>query len=185
MAAMIGRTRLGADLSRWVSAGIVALLLGLIPWTAFLAVTLHGRFEARHWDVAWVGFDAVLIAVFAYTAWAAWFRRQILVATALVAATLLVCDAWLDVTMSFGTPDQTVTVATALLVELPLAGFLFWCAHRIMVRTVAAFRSLLGDDLVTGRLSQAPLLFATGPRAADVERNRETTSRPSPIDHPR
>jgi hypothetical protein len=103
MAAMTratGRARLGTDLSRWFSAGIVALLLGLIPWTAFLAVTLHGRFEARHWDVAWVGFDAVLIAVFAYTAWAAWFRRQILVATALVAATLLLCDAWFDVTMS-------------------------------------------------------------------------------------
>jgi hypothetical protein len=94
----------GAGLSRWVSAGIVALLLGLIPWTAFLAVTLHGRFEARHWDIAWVGFDAVLIVVFAYTAWAAWFRRQILVAAALVAATLLVCDAWFDVTMSLGTP---------------------------------------------------------------------------------
>ena len=164
-----GRARLGTDLSRWFSAGIVALLLGLIPWTAFLAVTLHGRFEARHWDVAWVGFDAVLIAVFAYTAWAAWFRRQILVATALVAATLLLCDAWFDVTMSLGTPDQTVTIATALLVELPLALFLFWCAHRIMVRTVAAFRSLLGDDRVTGRLSQAPLLFAGDQRTAGAD----------------
>jgi len=175
----------GAGLSRWVSAGIVALLLGLVPWTAFLAVTLHGRFEARHWDIAWVGFDAVLIVVFAYTAWAAWFRRQILVAAALVAATLLVCDAWFDVTMSLGTPDQTVTIATALLVELPLAGFLFWCAHRIMVRTVAAFRSLLGDDRVTGRLSQAPLLFVTGRGAADSERNRETTRRPSSRNDPR
>lgn len=150
-------------LNRWLSAGIAALLAGLIVWTVHLALTLPSVHDARHWDVAWVGFDAALIAVLAATAWAAWFRRQILVATALVAATLLVCDAWFDVATSLDTPDQTVTLATALLAELPLAGFLFWLARRIMLRTVAAFPMQLGDGQVTHRLRRAPLLLAARP----------------------
>jgi hypothetical protein len=150
---------------RRLAAGIAAVVAGLVPWTVFLAFTLDSRFQTRHWDVAWVGFDAGLIATLAATAWAAWFRRQILVPTALVAATLLVCDAWFDVATSLGTPDQTVTIATALLGELPLAAFLFWLARRIMLRTLAASRDQL-DKPRHVRLHDAPLLLAApGPRA--------------------
>jgi hypothetical protein len=149
------------ELNRRLSVGLFVLLVGLAGWTAYLALHLPGRFSAKHWDVAWVGFDAGLIIVLGYTAWAAWFRRQILVATALVAATLLVCDAWFDVVMSFGTRDQTLALATALLVELPLAGFFAWLARRIMLRTVTAFRAMSADPQTPPlRLRDAPLLFA-------------------------
>jgi chromate transporter len=149
------------ELNRRLSIGLFVLLTGLAGWTAYLALHLPGRYSAEHWDLAWVGFDTGLIIVLGYTAWAAWFRRQILVATALVAATLLVCDAWFDVVMSFGGRDQWVTVATALLVELPLAGFFVWLARRIMLRTVTAFRAMSADPHTPPRrLRDAPLLFA-------------------------
>ena len=154
----------GHEPSRVLAGAIVALVVGLVGWTVFLALTLPSVHSARHWDAAWVGFDAALIAILAATAWAAWFRRQILVAAALIAGTLLVCDAWFDIVTSLGTPDQTVTISTALLAELPLAGVLFWLARRIMLRTVAGFPALLGDDQVTGQLRQAPLLFAASER---------------------
>jgi hypothetical protein len=157
----------GHEPSRLLAGTIVAAVLGLVVWTVFLAKTLPAVHSARHWDAAWVGFDVALIATLAATAWAAWFRRQILVAAALVSGTLLVCDAWFDVVTSFGTRDQTVTIATALLAELPIAGFLFWLARTIMVRTVAAFRAQPGQQQLGAHLRAAPLLFAAPAGDAD------------------
>lgn len=65
-------------LNRWLAIAVVTIVAGMIPWTAYLAWSLPGHFRAHNWDIAWVGFDAGLIAVLAYMAWAAWFRRQIL-----------------------------------------------------------------------------------------------------------
>ena len=157
----------GHEPSRLLAGTIVAAVLGLVVWTVFLAKTLPAVHSARHWDAAWAGFDVALIATLAATAWAAWFRRQILVAAALVAGTLLVCDAWFDIVTSLGTRDQTVTIATALLAELPVAAFLFWLARTIMLRTVAAFRSQPGQQQLGAHLRAAPLLFATQAEGAE------------------
>src|ERR1039458_4332470 len=72
-----------------------------------------------------------------YTAWAAWFRRQILASTSLIAVTLLLCDAWFDVITSIGRRDQWLTVLTALGGELPMAIFFFWLYRRIVLTTLA------------------------------------------------
>ena len=157
----------GHEPSRVLAGTIVALVAGLAAWTVFLAKTLPAVYAARHWDAAWVGFDAALIAALAATAWAAWFRRQILVAAALITGTLLVCDAWFDVTTSLGTPEQAVTIATALLAELPIAGLLFWLARAVMVRTIAAFRAQPGRPSLGAHLRGAPLLYAARPGDAD------------------
>lgn len=153
----------GHEPSRVLAGTVVALVAGLAGWTVFLAKTLPAVYAARHWDAAWVGFDAALIATLAATAWAAWFRRQILVAAALVTGTLLICDAWFDVATSLGTRDQAVTIATALLAELPIAGFFFWLARAIMLRTIAAFRAQPGHLELGGHLREAPLLYTTRP----------------------
>ena len=42
---------------------------------------------------------------------------------AIIAGTLLFCDAWFDVITSWGNRDHWVTVITALFAELPLAAF--------------------------------------------------------------
>jgi hypothetical protein len=155
----------GHEVSRLIAGSIVAVVTGLAGWTIFLALTLPGVHAARHWDIAWVGFDAGLIVALGVTAWAAWFRRQVIVVAALVAATLLVCDAWFDVTTSWGSGDQALTLVTALLAELPLAGVLFWLARRIMMRTFAACRARLGEERADVPLRDIPLLLGGSPNA--------------------
>jgi hypothetical protein len=144
-----------------ISAVVVLVVAGMVPWTGYLAYALPARYDAQHWNVLWAGFDLALMAVLAYTAWAAWFRRQIMVATALVAGTLLVCDAWFDVVTSFGTSDMPISLVTALGGELPLAVFFFWLARRIMMRTVEAFHRATDAPGAPPRLRDAPVLFAT------------------------
>ena len=59
-----------------------------------------------------------------------------LVLTAFATGVLLVCDAWFDVVTAHG-DDQTWSVVSALVVELPLAAFLIIGALQIL-RLVAA-----------------------------------------------
>jgi len=133
-----------AGLHRWVSSVMIAVVVGLIPWTGYLAWSLPGHFRAHDWSLAWVGFDTVLIVVLAYVAWAAWFRRQILAPAAIVAATMLLCDAWFDVNTSFGTRGELLTIVTAVFGNLPLAIFLIFLARRIMMRSAAVIAALTG-----------------------------------------
>lgn len=145
------------SLGRRVSLGLVVVIAGLVPWTTYLGVALPSHFVVRHWNVAWVGFDGALVLVLAYTAWAAWFRRRIVIASAIVAATLLVCDAWFDVVTSFGTRDEPLTIATALIAELPLAAFFVWLARQTIRQTDATFRSLLRQEAAAHELGEVPL----------------------------
>ena len=49
----------------------VVLLAGavivMLPWIAYLAVVLPNRYDARHWDLTWAGFDLLLAAMLAAT----------------------------------------------------------------------------------------------------------------------
>jgi hypothetical protein len=113
----------------------------LVPWIGYLAVTLPRVYVARNWDVAWVGFDVVLLVLIAATAVLGYLRRQLLVLTAFAAGVLLVCDAWFDVLTAHG-DDQTWSVLTAVVVELPMAGLLIAGALQVL-RLVAARAWLL------------------------------------------
>lgn len=127
----------------------IAMFMGvvfLVPWTVYLAFTLPANFSAHYWAIAWVGFDIALILVLGFTAWAAYFQRQILVAASIVASTLLICDAWFDVIMSLGTNDAVFTIITAVLVEIPLAIFFIMLARKIMKRTLSIINKLTGND---------------------------------------
>jgi hypothetical protein len=75
--------------SRVVSGLFLAVAVGMLPWVAFLGATLQPRYDAGHWNLLWVGFDVGLVGVLGYAAWAAWFRRQILASTTLIAGTLV------------------------------------------------------------------------------------------------
>jgi hypothetical protein len=85
----------------------------------------------------WTGFDAALIAVLLLAAWAAWYRRQVLAALAMVAGTLLFCDAWFDMVTSFGHRDQWLTMVTGFGVELPLGVFFFWLYRRMAMAAMS------------------------------------------------
>jgi hypothetical protein len=141
----------------------------LVPWIAFLAFTLPMRYVAGHWTATWVGFDVVLLAGLAATAWAGWRRRQVVVVFAIVTATLLVTDAWFDVMTASGTGGILESAADAVFVELPLAGLLFWVAKRIWTITSEATRTAAGEEQPSMPFWKLPLFVVEAAVAAPPE----------------
>ncbi|NNN20758.1 MAG: hypothetical protein HKL80_01980 [Acidimicrobiales bacterium] len=141
----------------WSYRGVLAL----IPWTAYLSIVLPPHFRADDWNVAWVGFDCAIMAVLAATAWAAWHQRQILAAMSIIAATMLVCDSWFDVSTSFGTSDQVFTLLNALLVNIPVSMFLLFLARRIMLRTAEVLAAALNSGPVPHHVHEVVMPFVT------------------------
>ena len=172
------------QLNQWLSLALTLIVIGLIPWTTFLGLTLPARYRAHHWDLLWTGFDVALIAVLAYTAWAAWFRRQVMVATAIVAATMLFCDAWFDVVTSFGTGSEAITLTTAFVCEIPLGIFFVWLSRKIMAGNVEAFHKLAKLPGSPPAVSKAPILFSLLQRAKE-EISQYTSSDDSSDEHHR
>ena len=139
----------------------------LIVWTIFLGETLPRKYDAGHWDLLWTGFDVGLLCVLGYAAWAAWFRRQVLATTAIVAGTLLLCDVWFDIVTSIGHRDQWLTLLTGFGGEASLAVFFFWLYRRIVLNTLATFHQLLGSQSPPRRLRDAEIIqFAARPDTA-------------------
>lgn len=134
----------------------------LIPWTVFLGLTLPPKYHANHWRLLWTGFDAALITVLVLAAWAAWYRRQILAAIAVVAGTLLFCDAWFDMVTSFGHRDEWLTLLTGFGAELPLGVFFFWLYRRIAFTTLTALHHEVGDTPLPRKLRDFQIVQIDG-----------------------
>lgn len=107
-----------------------ALAVLLVPWTAYLFITLPPRARAENYDLAWGGFDVGLVALLALTAYAAVRQSPWVSAVAGGTATSLVTDAWFDVVTAPTTGDRWEASAMAVLVELPLALACAWLALR-------------------------------------------------------
>ncbi len=178
----MGGTPHAHQLNQWLSLALTVIVIGLIPWTTFLGLTLPARYRAHHWDLLWTGFDAALIGVLAYTAWAAWFRRQIMVATAIVAATMLFCDAWFDVVTSFGTGSEAVTLTTAFVCEIPLGIFFVWLARKIMAGNVEAFHKLAKLSDPPPSVSKSPILFSLLQRINELGKQESTNDESPRVD---
>ncbi|MCX4885838.1 MULTISPECIES: hypothetical protein [unclassified Streptomyces] len=103
--------------------------IALVPWTVLLALTLPSGYRVHHWRAVWVGFDVLLLVAMASTAILGWLRHRAVMVSALATAVLLVCDAWFDVSLSFGTSEVWPSAALAVFGELPLA---FYLIHRVM-----------------------------------------------------
>ena len=97
---------------------------GLVPWIVGLGLTLPHRYVIDRWSQTWIGFDAALVVCLAVTTWSGWRRRQLLIPAATVTATLLICDAWFDVMTARTGRDLAASLASAILVELPMATIL-------------------------------------------------------------
>jgi hypothetical protein len=109
----------------------IAAPIVLLPWMVYLAMTLPDHYTARNWAAAWVGFDVLLVVMFALTAVFGLLRRQLLVLTAFGTGLLLICDAWFDV-LTAEPGDRLLSLASALLVELPVALLLISGALRLV-----------------------------------------------------
>lgn len=137
---------------------VLGCCMVLTGWIVLLAITLPINYVTRQWRLAWIGFDVALLAGLAVTGWAAWRRRQIVVAAALVTATLLCCDAWFDVLLSWGGRGEWQSIASALLVELPLAGLLLGVARRVLRTTIHTVWTVTGQEGDEPALARVPLL---------------------------
>lgn len=112
---------------RWIAYGLAAVAVLLLPWTAWLTVTLPARHLSEHWDVAWAGLDVAELLALAATAHGLLRRRPWLQGAASAAGTLLVVDAWFD-TLLTGDEKFWIAVGQAIFSELPLAVVCFWIA---------------------------------------------------------
>jgi hypothetical protein len=126
--------------------------VGLIVWTVFLALSLPKENLEHHYRLTWVGFDLVLALAIYLTAHMAFRLDARVLVPATVVATLLVVDAWFDITTSTSANAATAALILALAVELPAAAFSLYVAHRVGRRV----RELAHLEHVTGPHPQVP-----------------------------
>jgi hypothetical protein len=114
-----------ARVVRWAGPAFALFSLILLPWTVYLAYSLPSRQVSADYDVAWAGFDVMLLVALASTGYFALRRSRYLATAAAATAALLLVDAWFDVMTTL--PGQRLApVAEAVLVELPLASVCVW-----------------------------------------------------------
>jgi len=128
---------------RWLVAVLGGVVVLLVPWILYLTFTLPARHVTVHYDLAWVGFDLGLTAALAATTWGVLRGSRWLVPFAACAGTMLVCDAWFDVTTSRYGTELWEAILQAAFAELPLAalcGFIVYDAERFLAATITRFR---------------------------------------------
>jgi hypothetical protein len=128
---------------------LTVAVAGLLVWIVILGVSLPADDTTRQWRLLWIGFDTAEVAALGVTLWAVYRSRQLAIPAALITGTLFACDAWFDVVLSWGTGGWWFSLATAVLVELPLAALL-WGSARSMVHAVIAHQIPLTLQATSG-----------------------------------
>jgi hypothetical protein len=121
--------------ARWAIGVVVVSAAVLVPWIAYLAMTLPPATTAYHWPLAWTGLDGAIAAGLAATAWLAACghrrgHRHVRPAAAATVA-LMAADAWFDVCTS--PPGRALAWAVAnMIIEAGVASaclLLAWTAR--------------------------------------------------------
>jgi hypothetical protein len=108
-----------------------AAAVALLPWIVYLAVSLPKRNLDLHYRAAWVGFDLLLGFAIVRTAYMAHKVDQRVQFPAVATATLLIVDAWFDVTTSSSRQQFLQALLLAAFFELPAAGFSLYLAREV------------------------------------------------------
>jgi hypothetical protein len=130
--------RRGARRLAWMYTAAAAILL---PWIVYLAATLPRRQYDRHYRAAWVGFDLLLVFAITRTAYMAFRVDQRVQFPAIATATLLVVDAWFDMTTSANRSQFVEAFVLAAVVEIPAAVFSIYVARQVNRRILEAARA--------------------------------------------
>lgn len=117
-----------ARIVRWTGPLFGLFSLILLPWTVYVGESLPSRQLSPNYDVAWAGFDVILLAALAGTAYFALRRSRYLSSAATATAALLVVDAWFDV-MTTPANQRWQSILLAAVVELPLAAVCMWLSY--------------------------------------------------------
>lgn len=129
---------------RWAGPLFLLMAAALVPWVVYLAVSLPTRTVFNHYRTAWVGFDILLVLVMARTAFLALKGSRRIELPASATATLLIVDAWFDITTSRAGAPRMEAILLALFVELPTAALAIYISRRVE-RTMDAALEHLGD----------------------------------------
>jgi hypothetical protein len=117
--------------SPWPARALIGAGLAMIPWMFALAVQLPSSTWAQHWATAWVGLDTMEALGLVTTGVLMRLRDERHRLAAVATATLLLVDAWFDVTTSAPGTDHLTALLLAVFVEVPIASL---CAA-LAVRT--------------------------------------------------
>ena len=144
----------GRLIPRWVARLFAACAVLLVPWSVFLVLSLPEHTTAHAWNLAWAGFDVGMAVVLGATALAVVTRSVWSGPLAAAAGTMLLVDAWFDVTTAAPGAEQVEAVAMAVLLEVPLALLLLATARHIgrVVGQARRYLDAAGVHLVAGRL---------------------------------
>ena len=110
---------------RWTGPLFTLFAALMVPWTVYIGASLPARQLSPHYDVAWAGFDVILLAALAATGYTALRRSRYLSIAAAATAVLLAVDAWFDL-MTTPSGQIAQSIVLAALVELPLAAVCVW-----------------------------------------------------------
>jgi hypothetical protein len=110
---------------RWAGPLFALFALVMVPWTVYIGESLPRRQLSPHYDASWAGFDVMLLAALAATAFFALRRSRYLSMAATATAVLLVVDAWFDL-MTTPSGQIVQSIVLAAVVELPLAAVCVW-----------------------------------------------------------
>ena len=117
-----------ARLVRWAAPLFLCCAVILLPWIVIAGITLPSRALSRNYDVAWAGYDVILLVGLLSTALATLRRSRLLPIAAAATGALLTADAWFDVLTSSPGWNEAEAIAMSVLAELPLAFTCFWLA---------------------------------------------------------
>jgi hypothetical protein len=117
-----------ARLVRWAAPLFLCCAVILLPWIIIAGITLPARALSRNYDVAWAGYDVILLIGLLSTGIATLRRSRFLPIAAAATGALLTADAWFDVLTSSPGWNEAGAVAMSVLAELPLAFTCFWLA---------------------------------------------------------
>jgi hypothetical protein len=143
-----------ARLVRWAGPAFVLFSLILLPWIGYIARSLPSRQLSSHYDAAWAGFDVLLLAGLAGTAYCALRRSRYLSTAASATATLLIVDAWFDC-MTTPAGQRWQSFLLCAVVELPLAAVCLWLSYHTHQIAERRIRLLLRKNRRGGARSRA------------------------------
>jgi hypothetical protein len=120
--------------------------VGLVPWIVYLAITLPRRNLEHHYRATWVGFDSLLVVALVSAAYLAFRVDPRVQFPATTAATLLLVDAWFDVTTSSDHANFVTAVLFAVFLELPAAVLSLYVARRVSHRVIELARRQVAES---------------------------------------
>lgn len=82
---------------RWITWFALCVAVGFLGWIIYLSTGITSSVTTHHYDIAWLGFDALEWSMVAGVAVAAWKHHRSTTIFTGICAVMFAVDAWFDV----------------------------------------------------------------------------------------